>query len=521
MTLDKKQKKEIKKIVKLWQKGELLPQEFYERLKQVEGINWATQKEIIEKEVDQIVSLSGEGRTPLARIMIILFLAVAGVIVLGIGALSIWEIYTQGEQLIAESDQLADSVATISTQIDRINEEISRQTTTIIELDSAIATIQGLILELQRPLVTPEQEGETDAPLHIPVPVIIISGSVITTNLEQIHHNNTEFILYSGDEERGWLKAIRFSPAETGEFALIVPVAKGQQFYRLDINPPQGTYIENIDGVGEWQIVTDPISGLIAGLEYSQVFTTTAVLSDIQVSLAKTPIASSEPITGTYNQGNLRTAPFETADTLFDITGTVSPTVTVLGQWVNWQWQLVCCQETNSDQVGVPAQPDKQYFWSGMTQEGDWLVTVSADQASQVPEIYLPVGFNNTQDPPPGWIVETVDGVAILSSEFVTDTQSLTLEWRIDNVDGWFQLEAWMPKGSEATTYQVVLAESEHFLVPFTGSTTVTTFPVSILSDFHSIGTYRLNEQSTIIVRLSTTYEGVKAGLIRLTRLNE
>lgn len=110
MTLDKKQKKEIKKIVKLWQKGELLPQEFYERLKQVEGINWATQKEIIEKEVDQIVSLSGEGRTPLARIMIILFLAVAGVIVLGIGALSIWEIYTQGEQLIAESDQLADSM---------------------------------------------------------------------------------------------------------------------------------------------------------------------------------------------------------------------------------------------------------------------------------------------------------------------------------------------------------------------------------------------------------------------------
>jgi len=38
------------------------------------------------------------------------------------------------------------------------------------------------------------------------------------------------------------------------------------------------------------------------------------------------------------------------------------------------------------------------------------------------------------------------------------------------------------------------------------------------MSTFRSIGTYRLNEERTIIIRLQAKGQGVKAGLIRLLK---
>lgn len=511
--LTKKQRKEIQRIAADWSKGKLTAKDLYDTVKKIEGINWSEQKDAINEELDRAVSSSSKSQFAGYKII-----GVVGAVVVVVTLLALYVAVRANLKV----EGLEDKVNPLMTIEGRINHLAAK----VDELANAVAT-QATVLPspipsvLPTPTPLPPEPTETPTqtptptlttePRPIPLPTLVISGVVTTT--EQVDLSKVELTLSSkGEGKQDWVSEKATRPDGSGAFHLSQAVEE-PRYYRLEINAPLGTYVEGIvPSAGDWKVLTDAISGLITGLE-SQRTLITGTFSDVWVTLAAVPMIPSSEIRGEYVERSYR-HPDPYSDNEQRGKGTVSTPVTVLGQWAdNKQWRLCCCQTITGTGATYTHTFD-EYFWERT--EGEWGVTVASEQEAQLPAIYLPSGVN-LSNPPSGWESKTIDGLSILSSQNVTATQSVTLEWRINNVQDWFRLEAWVPRGSQTAAYQIfaVVDGNEIRLTPLDGTPQVEPVPDSTMSAFKSIGTYRLNEECPIVIRLQAG-EGVKAGFIRL-----
>ncbi len=524
--LTKEQRKQIQRIAADWSGGKLTAEELYDRVKKIKDIDWPGQKDAIKIELDQAASSSslkaqfaGYKRRISAPVVIV------SVVVLLLIASTAWWAKSRAMNLEDRINHLAARVNELATAV-------AAQAIALPPLPPAPSVLPTPTTPPPEPTATlPPRPTPTLMPITepepTPLPALAISGVITTRDAEQVNLGEVELTLSSkGESEQDWTQGEPIRPdGDNGTFGFTAQVVDEPRYYRLEINAPLGAYVENIEpGAKDWKVVTDTISGLITGLE-SQRTLTKATFPDIQAILAAVPEIAIKPVSGEYATGNIRRrAPVMTDATLIE-GGSAENPVEILGQWAGEKWRLSCCQEIVDTATNTSA---KEYFWSGYNSKADpprYVVEVlQPEQETQLPDIYLPVGFDvaaaarTFPTPPTGWDFETIDGLMILSSQDVADIQPI--EWHIDSIQGWFQLQAWAPRGSQEATYQVValVNNDEIGLKPLGDALKVASVPDSEMSTFRSVGTYRLNEEHTIIIRLQGKAAGVRAGFIRLLK---
>jgi len=355
----------------------------------------------------------------------------------------------------------------------------------------------------------------TPAPIPTPVPVLTVSG--VVTGIDQVRLSEVQFTLLSAkSREQDWIAGETVRPGgSNGAFNLAAPAGKEPLYYLLQVKAPPGAYVEQIVPPENWQIMADALTGFATGLA-SQGAITEASLTDITITLAVVPELAAEPVRGIYRQGSRRRIAPMVIDKTLNTAGTVPESVAVWGEWVSGRWRL-SCYPVVADTLG-------ECFWSGFdTNTGTYVVALLDEQETlRLPRIYLPGETIDISQPPDGWEYEKIDGLTVFANRSVTAAQPVALEWRIDVVQGWLQLEAWVPRGGEAVVYQVTIPNDvgeEIPVEPLAGTREVTSISEEEGSRFQSIGTYHLAQKGTVIVRLPhPEWEGVRAGFIRLIR---
>jgi len=506
--LNKRQRSQIHKIAKDWRKGKIqTPAQLYTRVKEELAGVWPQFREEIEAELDKAWTAPPR-RTNLwkwAGGLLVFLVLISGAVALFYSYL---QIAAQGDALKNTEAQLGTMQAQLAA-LAAATEPTATETIMASPTPSPTAPLE--------PTPTPSP-SPVPSPTFSPTPAFAISGRIIPPSTGQVAIESTRLTLFSKEEEQDWSQGETVSPNSSGSFTLMPPSGEKLLHYRLKVEAPPGTYVDSIALPDGWKLLTDTVTGLTTGLETLEALSAVTI-SGVEISLAAVPEISTEPISGTFEGGNRRTAPFAISETLH-VTGSVTNPVTVLGQWADGRWRLAYCQQITGTTTGTTA----EYFWSGYRREtNSWLVDVSSEQETQIPVIYLPSRFD-IGHPPPGWTPKTIDGLAVLSSQGVSNTQPVPLEWRIDNVQGWFRLEAWAPQGSEAVTYEVVALVGDHEspLKPFADTKEVAAMSTGEKSDFRSIGIYHLVPGSTVVVRLKHPgQEGVMTGLIRVIKRYE
>jgi hypothetical protein len=497
--LSRSQRRKIKKVARDWKKGKIGgPTQLHNRLQTELPELWLTRRKVVKAELDKAAaSPSWKDRAK----------KVSKLLAWGLGVLVL--LYVIGAS-VAVPLLLRDDLA------DAIGQWFATPTAAVVvaELPSPSPT---QTIPLTTPTTPPPSPSDTPTPeptstpiaeptlTHTPTPALIVS----VKGDSQV--KDEQLKLYSRSQGADWNPLPLVPQEESGTFAPSIRENQEPRQYKLEVRDLSGMYLKNITHTGgSWRNITNTVTGLITGT-VSQDALEIATVSRIEVMLAAVPVISTKPVTGTYDTGNRRTAPYDEGSTL-NLKGSVTNSVEVLGQWAEGNWRLSCCQEiANSDtNIGLPY---KEYFWSG---KGNfWVVDVLAEQEAQLPAIYLPSEVGDFLNSPYDWQTRVINGLAVLSN-----TEPVTLEWKIDNIQGWFQLQAWVPSGSQAATYQVfVLVDNiEVPLWPLAGIQEIAPVLDSELSGFQDIGTYHLHKERTVIVRLRPTEGGVKAAYIRVIK---
>lgn len=505
-SLDRMERNKIRRIVRAWKKGKIpSPKTLYERIVQDLPNLWHRRPDLVKAELDRAFSRGGK-EIPLKEIV----LGVTAVVVmlsLAVGVTFVASDYRVGSlegRLEALQDEVHRLAAVVTAQLVAVHPSPTVEESPALSIPPPTPTSE--------PSPTPSSTP-TPPPTPTPGPTLVVAGTV--KGLEGIGLDGVSLTLLSSAsrDAEDWRRGEPVRLGGDGVFRLTATLEETPLYYRVEFKPPPGTYVEQISPPVNWQVITDTLSGFPFGLE-SQEAITKADIRDVTVVLAAVPPFESEPVEGTYAENYYRrTAPIVDESTL-DMRNAVPPIVQVWGEWDEDKWRLACYL-TDTDQG---------CFWSGFIQARDaYVVALSDEQESPLlPRTYLPGETIDINQPPDGWEHETIEGLLVLGSQDVTTTGSVPLEWRIDNVQGWLRLEAWVPRGSMMAIYQVSILDDggeEIPVEPLAGTREVASVSEEESSGFQSIGTYHLIQNGTVIVRLlHPKREGVKAGFVRLIR---
>lgn len=508
-----KQRRQVKSIAAQWRKNALTAEELYTKTQEIAGPDWQDQekREAIKAELDRFASSPGSNPW-----FVVISVVLSAILILLITSTvwTTWKVMGLEGKMNCQAKRMEELIVVATAWSARINEMST----------TATAQAMAFVGPSPTPAVPPTPTTPSPTPTDIPYPTptltltmeptpslispLVISGTVTITGTGQVNPGKTQFTLFSrGEDELDWTQGETVSSGnDDGAFRLIAQAGEKPRYYKIEVKSPLGAYVEGITA-GDWKVITDTISGLIVGLESQQALSAATAISDIQITLAAAPEIFTEPITGTYiSKDHRRTAPSPAAPDSSE--GSVNNPVTVLGEAEGWH--LACCQEIRAGDVA-----STEYFWV----EKNWLNVEPQTLVAQLPRIYIPSGFA-VPNPPAGWTLETADGLAVLTSQ---DASSPRLEWKIEDIQGWFHLEAWATRGSATANYEVFIqaGEEEKSVGLLAGSITVEAMPEGEMSNFKGMGTYHLAQPGSVVVRLQPDQPGVKAAYIRVIRTPE
>lgn len=517
LNLENEQRKQIRKIANDWRKGKLTARKLHERLRDIEG--WSEYRQQILEELDR--AASEPVPHPLKKYAPVSAAAVLGLALIAAIALIAPRLRASTEE--TGKNQKTSIAQVSSTPTITLSPKPTHTSTPTSPTPTSTST--PTFSPTPSPTATfspepPPTHTPTPSPTPVPpspTPALSVSGVVKVEGAGQ-QELLSQVILELIPESGGTpTPQATDSPDEGGNFALQAQESQGLA-YRLEVEVPSGTYVKEITpGDSDWQPITHTITGLTIGLRSKEPINQ-ATISSVQIALSAVPEISLEEIKGEYIPKSLRQFDPYDKDTEDHSKGDVVGPVTVLGRWVNsentWLWHLVCCQEIRATETTT-----YEHFWAHRSE--NYGVSVPLEYTGTLPFIYFSTQFSIDESLEElGWTDEQVDGLTVVSSRQLANSQPITLEWRIEGPQGWFRLEAWAPRGSQEATYQVFVVADDKREVPIEPLAGAQIVPEVSESEnsFKDIGTYHLAQESVLVVRLEAQVEGVKAAFIRVIK---